>query len=266
MVGGTHASRYPLPAMKPVSNSWFEDENFWESTYPLMFTAEKFTAAEAEVADLAELTGSPFGRVLDLGCGPGRHSIPLARLGARVTAVDRSPFLLEKARSYAESEKLHIEWVQEDMRSFVRPDAFDLAINLFTSFGYFGDEGDMTVLRNVFRSLAPGGLFVIDVMGKEIIARGFAPSAVEERPDGSIWVSTREVIDDWYRIRSHWLLIRDQKVTKVSFDTALYSGRELADLLKKAGFERVKLFGSLQGISYDLKAQRLVAVAQKQGA
>ena len=245
---------------------WFEDECFWESTYPFIFAAERFAAAEAEAADLAKLTGSSFFSVLDLGCGPGRHSIPLARLGARVTAVDRSTFLLEKARSRAESEKLNIEWVQEDMRSFVRPDAFDLAINLFTSFGYFGDEEDMRVLRNVFRSLAPGGFFVIDVIGKEIIARGFAPSALEKRPDGSIWVQTREIIDDWCRIRSHWLLIRDQKVTEVTFDTSLYSGRELADLLKKAGFENVKLFGSLQGIPYDLKAQRLVAVARKQRA
>jgi hypothetical protein len=121
------------------------------------------------------------------------------------------------------------------------------------------------VLRNVFRSLASGGFFIIDVLGKEIIARGFAPSAVEERPDGSIWVSTREIIDDWYRIRSRWYLIRDQKVTEASFDTALYSGRELADLLKRAGFERVKLYGSLQGIPYDLNAQRLVAVARKPG-
>ncbi|HEX6564290.1 MAG TPA: class I SAM-dependent methyltransferase [Chthoniobacterales bacterium] len=192
--------------------------------------------------------------------------MPLARLGAKVTAVDRSPFLLEKARECAESERLDIEWVQEDMRSFVRPDAFDLAINLFTSFGYFGDEEDLTVLRNVFRSLTPGGFFIIDVMGKEVIARGFAPSAVEKRTDGSIWVSTREIFDDWYRIRSHWFLIRDQKVTEITFDTTLYFGRELADLLKKAGFDNVKLFGSLQGIPYDLKAQRLVAVAQKQQA
>jgi SAM-dependent methyltransferase len=245
------------------SSAWFEDERFWESTYPFIFAAEKFAAAEAEVAELAKLTGTTPRRVLDLGCGPGRHSIPLARLGAQVTGVDRSPFLLEKARSRAESEKLDIEWVQEDMRSFVRPDAFDLAINLFTSFGYFGDKEDLTVLRNVFRSLAPGGFFVIDIMGKEVIARGFAPSAVDKHPDGSIWVSTREIIDDWYRIRSHWLLIRDQKVTEVTFDTSLYSGRELADLLKKAGFEGVKLFGSLQGTPYDLKAERLVAVATK---
>jgi SAM-dependent methyltransferase len=249
----------------PNGLEWFEDERFWESTYPFIFTEERFAAAEAEVPDLAKLSGSPFGRVLDLCCGPGRHSIPLARQGAQVTAVDRSPFLLEKARSRAESEKLEIEWVQEDMRLFVRPEAFDLAINLFTSFGYFGDEEDLTVLRNVFRSLVPGGFFVIDVMGKEVLlARGFAPSAVDKQPDGSIWVQTREIIDDWYRIRSHWFLIRDQKVSEATFDTALYSGRELADRLKQAGFGNVKLFGSLGGIPYDLKAQRLVAVAQKQ--
>ena len=246
---------------------WFEDERFWESIYPFAFPAERFAAAEAEVAELAKLTGSPFRRVLDLCCGPGRHSIPLARQGARVTAVDRSPFLLEKARSRAELEKLDIEWVQEDMRFFVRPDEFDLAINLFTSFGYFQDEeDDLTVLRNVFRSLTPGGFFIIDVMGKEIIARGFASSAVEKKSDGSIKVETREIIDDWYRIRSRWFVIRDQKVTEAGFETALYSGRELADLLKKAGFEQVKLLGSLQGIPYDVKAQRLVAVAQKRRA
>jgi SAM-dependent methyltransferase len=250
-------------AMKDTT-SWFEDERFWESTYPFLFPAEKFAAAEADVGELAKLTGSPFRRVLDLCCGPGRHSIPLPRLGAQVTAVDRSPFLSEKARSRAELEKLDIEWVQEDVRSFVRPDEFDLAINLFTSFGYFEDEEDLAVLRNVFRSLAPGGFFIIDITGKEIVARGFAPSAVNKQPDGTIWVQTREIIDDWYRIRSHWFLIRDQKVTEASFDTALYSGRELADLLKQAGFEKVKLFGSLQGIPYDLNAQRLVAVAQKQ--
>ena len=248
----------------PGEAAWFENETFWEATYPFMFIEERFTKAEAEVAELVKLTGTPFRKVLDLGCGPGRHSIPLARQGAQVTAVDRSPFLLEKARSRAESEKLAIEWVQDDMRSFVRPGEFDLVINLFTSFGYFRDvEEDLTVLRNVFRSLAPGGFFVIDVMGKEIVARSFTPSAVDKQADGSVLVQTREITDDWYRIRSRWFLIRGQSVTEVHFDHALYSGRELADLLKKAGFEMVKLFGSLQGIPYDLNAQRLVAVAMK---
>src|SRR5580704_14614387 len=103
--------------MKAVSR-WFEDEKFWESTYSFLFPDERFVAAEAEVAELPKLTGSTFRRVLDLCCGPGRHSIPLARQGAHVTAVDRSAFLLQKARARAAGENLNIEWVQEDMRSF----------------------------------------------------------------------------------------------------------------------------------------------------
>lgn len=239
--------------MKAVS-PWFEDEKSWESTYSFLFPDARFVAAEAEVAELPKLTGSPFRRVLDLCCGPGRHSIPLARQGAHVTAVDRSPFLLQKARERAASEELKIEWVQADMRSFVRQDSFELVINLFTSFGYFGDvEEDLAVLKNIFHSLTPGGFFVIDVMGKEILARGFAPTGVEKLPDGSMAV----------QIRTHWVIVQGQKVTEVRFDNTLYSGRELADLLKKAGFERVKLFGSLQGIPYDVNAKRLVAVAMK---
>src|SRR5258708_21961032 len=127
--------------------SWFENETFWEATYPFIFTEERFTTAEADVAELAKLTGTPFRKVLDLCCGPGRHSIPLARQGAHVTAVDRSPFLLQKARERAASEELNIEWVQADMRSFVRQDSFELVINLFTSFGYFGDVEEDLALK-----------------------------------------------------------------------------------------------------------------------
>ncbi|HEX6564289.1 MAG TPA: hypothetical protein VF020_08395, partial [Chthoniobacterales bacterium] len=47
----------------------FEDEHFWESTYPFIFAAEKFAGGEAEVTEFAKLTGSPFRRVLDLCCG-----------------------------------------------------------------------------------------------------------------------------------------------------------------------------------------------------
>ena len=73
--------------------------------------------------------------------GPGRHVAALAKRGFRVTGVDLSPFLLRRAQELAQRESFGIEWVQEDMRSFLRPEAFDLAISLFTSFGYFRRTG-----------------------------------------------------------------------------------------------------------------------------
>ena len=246
------------------SKPWFEDDAFWEFTYPFLWGEEILAEAESQVAGLLKLIGGPRDRVLDLCCGQGRHSIQLARQGAKVTGVDRSSFLLGKARAQAEAEGLSIEWLQDDMRTFVHPKAFDLVINLCTSFGYFQKAGeDITVLQNVYRSLAPGGVFVLELKGKEVFARGFTPSSVEVAKDGTLWAQVREITDDWSRIRSHWVFIRDEYATHVRIDYVLYSGRELADLLEKTGFEQVKLFGGLDGTPYDANAKRLAIVAVK---
>ena len=65
----------------------------------------------------------------------------------------------------------------KDMRDFTRAETYDIALSIFTSFGYFEDpRQDVAVLRNVFASLRPGGAFLIDMNGKEVIARKFLPS------------------------------------------------------------------------------------------
>ncbi|MGH7558948.1 MAG: class I SAM-dependent methyltransferase [Gemmatimonadota bacterium] len=107
---------------------WFEDESFWETLYPIMFSEERFQSAEDQVENILNLTGFGGRDVLDLCCGPGRHSVLLAKKGFNVTGVDRSAFLLRKARAHADRENVQVEWVEQDMRNFVRPDAFDLVL------------------------------------------------------------------------------------------------------------------------------------------
>ena len=250
--------------MKSSGLAWFEDNAFWEFTFPFLWGEEVLAEAESQVAGLLKLIGGPRHRVLDLCCGVGRHAIHLARQGAKVTGVDRSSFLLGKARAQTEAEGLNIEWVEDDMRTFVRPEAFDLVVNLSTSFGYFEKAGeDVAVLQNVYNSLAPGGVFVLELRGKEVFARGFTPSSVEVGKDGTLWAQVREIADDWSRIRSHWVFIRDEHATHVRIDYVLYSGRELVDLLEKTGFEQVKLYGGLDGTPYDANAKRLAIVTVK---
>jgi SAM-dependent methyltransferase len=98
---------------------WFENEDFWRSFYGYMFSAERFAAAPDEVARILALTKCSGGNMLDLCCGPGRHSVEFAKSGFQVTGVDKSAFLLEKAREHASRAGASIEWVQEDMRNFV---------------------------------------------------------------------------------------------------------------------------------------------------
>src|SRR5437879_6135958 len=144
---------------------WFEDESFWRDFYPFMFSEERVAIGDEQVAQVLALAGVDAGAALDLCCGPGRHSVALAKRGLTVTAVDRSAFLLGKARERASAAGVNVEFIEEDMRRFRRPGSFDLICNLFTSFGYFESEGeDLEVLRNIRESLKPGGVFVIDVI------------------------------------------------------------------------------------------------------
>ncbi len=183
--------------MTDSRTAWFEDEEFWTKLYPFMFRDERFEIADEQVQKLIDLVAFDGSTALDLACGPGRHSAALAKRGLQVTGVDLSSFLLGKAKELAGAEGAEVEWVREDMRHFVRPGAFDLVVNICTSFGYFDDkEDDLRVLRNVHASLRTGGVFVIDVMGKEWLAKRFLPTTSEELEDGTILVHRNQVIDD----------------------------------------------------------------------
>ena len=242
---------------------WFEQEDFWQDFYPYMFSAERFAAAGEEVDKITALTGRHQGSVLDLCCGPGRHAAEFARRGFRVTGVDRSPFLLARAREHAQIAGSSVEWVMEDMRSFVRPAAFDLACSLFTSFGYFEDEkDDLTVLRNLHQSLKPGGVLIMEALGKERLARVFQPAICSQLGDGSILLQRPQLLNDCCRVRSEWTLIKNGRTRTTTFEHTVYSGRELKDRLLLCGFHEVQLFGDLQGSAYNLDAARLVAVAR----
>ena len=243
---------------------WYEDETFWSKLYPFLFSEEKFAAAGEEVNSILNLAGIEDGQALDLACGPGRHSAALAKRGFLVTGVDLSPFLLRMARCLASAEGVDVEWLQQDMRRFVRPEDFDLALNIFTAFGYFDDKGDdLKVLQNIHRSLRKGGAFVIELKGKECLARHFLSTTSKEMDDGKLFVSRHEIYDDWTRIRNEWTLIEDGSATTFRFHHTVYSGQELKDRLLEAGFGDVRLFGGLDGSEYGLDADRLVAVARK---
>lgn len=243
---------------------WFEDESFWAETYPFLFPSERLEAAEEEVEKILALVAFDGDSILDLCCGPGRHALALAKRGFRVTGVDRTSFLLDKARERGQLEGVEVEWILEDMRNFVREGAYDLALSLFTSFGFFDDrEDDLKVLRNLLRSLRPEGACVIDVLGKERLAKIFLPTTSHEAPDGSVIVQRHEIFDDWSRIRNEWILIRDGETRSFKFHHSLYSGYELKESLLEVGFSKVRIFGNFDGDEYGTEASRLVAVGWK---
>ncbi len=249
-----------------AARPWHETDEFWHLLEPAIFTEAIRTGAPAEVEQVVSLLGLRHGeKVLDMPCGPGRHSVELLRRGFAVTGVDRTVRYLDEARRAAEGISGAAEWVRADMREFRREGAFDAAINLFTSIGYFEDPfDDMRVLRNFHASLRPGGRLLIDIMGREVIARIFREKDWRELPDGSIFLEERRAVRNWTRIANRWLFIRPDGARYESrHELRLFSGQELEMLLREAGFATVRIVGSYAGVPYDQNAPRLVALATK---
>src|SRR5262245_60262627 len=246
---------------------WFDDDRFWNAVAPFLFTDERCgEACSAEVEAILKLLGvQPPARILDLCCGIGRHSVELAARRFAVTAVDRTAAYLERARRSAAGKNLAIEFVQASMGEFRRPGAFDAAINMFTSFGFFAsDDEELAVLMNVFESLNSRGRLMIDVLGKEVLCRRFQPRSWQASPDGTAFLlEERKVRSGWASIENRWIVFDESGKHEFHFDLRIYSGRELEQLLQRAGFREVALYGNLKGGPYDHDAERLVAVARK---
>ena len=249
--------------MTSHDTDWFTNDDFWETSFAYMFPDARFDAAAGELDAILALAGGTPQRVLDLACGPGRHAIAAAERGLEVIGVDRSAFLLRHARARAAEAGVEVEWVHGDMRDPVQAPPVDLVLNLFTSFGYFEDDAENArVLENAFASLGPGGTLVLDVAGKEVLARIFLPSSADELADGLV-VQRRRVADDWSRMENEWTFVQGEAARSFRFRHWIYSGRELAQMLARAGFEGVRLYGDFDGAPYGPEATRLVAVARK---
>jgi SAM-dependent methyltransferase len=247
-----------------MTTPWHDDDRFWETFGPVMFTAQRWQDSPAEIDQVLALAGpSPGARVLDMCCGPGRHALELARRGFAVTGVDRTAPYLAEARRRAAAELLSIELVEADMRRFVREERFDLALSLFTSFSYFADpEEDRRVLHNFRRSLRLGGALLLELMGKEVLARIFEERDWQRLDDGALMLEQRRVSDDWCWITNRWTLVRDGEVREFEISHRLYSAAELRALLQAVGFGELQCYGALDGRPYDHQAQRLVIVAR----
>jgi SAM-dependent methyltransferase len=184
-----------------------------------------------------------------------------ASRGYRVTGIDITEAYLEAARESA-IDLPNARFVRADLREFKMTEAFDLAINLYTSFGYFADPAeDRTALRRLRRALKPGGTLLLETTGKETAARDYTAGECFER--GGWEVRTEfAVVGAWEGLRNRWILSRGSECVDRAFVLRLYSGTELWAALLEAGFAEVRILGGLDGSPYDQAAKSLVALAK----
>jgi SAM-dependent methyltransferase len=144
--------------------------DFSSTWYTVFLETMPLAATEAEIAFvLRHLPPARFPRLLDLCCGPGRHATQLATHGYTILGIDNNPDAIAKARR---SPAANLTYLVHDMREIAAlPGAFDGAINLWHSFGYFDDATNLDVLRQVRDKLRPGGRFVLDIYNRSSLER-----------------------------------------------------------------------------------------------
>ncbi|HOS44313.1 MAG TPA: methyltransferase domain-containing protein [Armatimonadota bacterium] len=221
---------------------------------------------DPEVAFLAETLSArlpPRGRVLDLGCGQGRHAIPLARRGFRVIGLDVQANLLDVAARRARDSGVDLPLVRGDMRRLPFADGtVDAVLCLFSAFGYFADEENARVLAEVARVLKVGGWFVLDVANRDALLRHAQPRSWKRLPDGALVISTWRW-DVWTGRYTHeQVLVDGDEARRFAHSVRVYTCTELRALLRDAGLAVMDAAGGFRGEALALDAPRLVLIAR----
>ncbi len=242
--------------MKPWFQKWFGRE--YLALYPHRDGAE----AGRAVRLLQEATGRGRGtRVLDLGCGAGRHLAQLRRVGYAAVGLDLSFQMLDAAKRAASGVPL----ARGDMRRLpFRQASFDLVSSYFTTFGYFDDEADdRQVLREVRRVLSTGGTFLLDFMNADQVV---ANLTVEDRRtvSGAAVVQERRLVEGGRVVEKRIRIAARGNEPERSFveRVRLYRPRELESMLSHAGLAPGSVFGSYDGTGFGPASARYIVLAE----
>ena len=242
------------------------EKNWYEKWFSNKYYLEIYSHRdEKEVRDIINLIQryvplSNNDKVLDVCCGAGRHSIELARRGYDVTGFDLSPYLISQAMESLSSSKeknLKVEFMIKDMKDFSFGNAFDMAINVFTSFGYFEtDEDNFKVFENVFKSLKQGGYFVFDFINPDYLRKTLV-SESEDVYDG-IKIIQKRYIENNFVYKD--IFIGEEKYTE---RLKLYSTDDINAVFKSLGFGILHTFGDYYGNPFARENSRRMVYISK---
>lgn len=214
---------------------------------------------------------NPEDAVLDLCCGHGRHSLELARRGLKnIHGLDRSRYLIRKAKNQANKEGLSIKFREGDARRMFFPDdSFDFGLILGNSFGYFETiKDDLRVLKEVFRKIKPHGKLLIDVSDGDFMRDNFQPRSWEWIDRKSFVCRERSLSLDGQRLISREIIsdVAGGVVVDQFYSERLYNRQNLSKLLEEVGFSDVTFHGEFKSDSrrnqdLGMMEKRIIATA-----
>ena len=254
--------------MELPTSDWFINTDYWRANRSFIWSKKRIEMSENAAASISKLLEmKPGESILDLACGFGRYSLPLAKLGYSVIGIDLNQSFIQEASEKAKEFNLNARFKCVDMREYIKPAGFENIIIMYNSFGYFQDpDDDKKVIKNCYESLKPSGKLILqDVTREHIFAyRSNKQSRYWfEESDGTIRLEETTVNDDWTWSTTKLILIKGSERREYTYGMRLYSTSEYIDLFTSAGFINPQTFGGVSGRPYDKEKDHLVLVVEK---
>lgn len=191
-------------------------------------------------------------KILDVGCGTGRHAIELTKRGYQVTGIDLSAAQIERAKEKAAKEGLNIDFMVRDARQLDFHEAFDAAIMLCE--GGFPlmetDEKNFEILQSVAKALRPGSIFIFTTLN------GLFPlfhdinefhEASNPKKEGARYISETFDLMTFRDINTTYFTDDDGVKHELVCNERYYIPSEITWLLKSLGFNKIEIFGAVIG-------------------
>ena len=231
--------------------SWFDTPY-----YHILYKDRDHDEAQLFMDNLTNYLNLPEdGKILDLACGKGRHSVYLNSLGYHVTGVDLSENSIAYAKQY-ENDKLHFE-VHDMCQPFNKK--FDAVFNLFTSFGYFDDEQDnLRTINAIQADLNDYGFGVIDFMNSDFIINNLVPEDTKTVEDITFYL--KRYVKDGYLFKD---ISFEDKGESYAFQERVkaFTIKDFEMLFEKANVHLLDVFGDYKLRKFDKHtSERLIMI------
>jgi len=242
-----------------MPRKWFQ--NWFNSPYyHILYHQRDDEEAEFFIDNLCSfLKPANNARLLDIACGRGRHSVYLNKKGYDVTGIDLSYANIKFTRQY-ENDKLH--FFVHDMRSLFYINYFDIAFNLFTSFGYFETEKEhINALITFRKSLSKDGTLVLDYFNSKKILLNLTQQEVKH-VDGIDFCISKKVVNDKI-VKTISFEHKDKDYT-FKEEVKAFSQQDFERIFKLSGFSILNCFGGYTLNEFDkTKSDRLIFICKK---
>jgi SAM-dependent methyltransferase len=254
---------------------FIEDSDLFRATIEA-----RFEKTQEEIDGLMELFneyGVPKdGSILDLACGIGRVSIPLAKNGYNVIGLDISPPYIQRAIEYAETEGVsdRTRFIKGDMREAATTlaeyaDGFDAIINMWTSMGYWDEETDRTILKQSLSLTKSGGFFIMHTANRDSLIKRFQARDFSYGEDGLVILMERELDLETSRMINYWSYYRKEGedlrfLNRMEINHRVYSLHELKKQFQDAGWKYIASYSGFDQRPLTTDTFSMIIVAQRQ--